>query len=66
MAHDEFVAHMAELKRLRQLRETMLRCAECHYGADRWATGWKAFLTVEEDGSQGVEVFCPACAKEFA
>jgi hypothetical protein len=44
----------------------MLVCAECRYGADRLATGWKAFLTAEEDGSEEVEVFCPDCAQEFS
>jgi hypothetical protein len=60
----EMQAKMAGCQRLRQVDETMVVCAECRYGSDQRAAGWKAFLTAEEDGSEGVEVFCPECAKE--
>jgi hypothetical protein len=55
---DELEARLQELQRKRQLRTTMLVCTECHYGSDRWADGWKAYL----DGD-GLVMFCPDCAE---
>ena len=39
-------------------RKSLAEQAECHYGSDRWADGWKAY----RDG-ETVAVFCPDCAE---
>ena len=46
----------------------MLRCAECLRKTEGrgFAQGWRAYPTLEPDGTEGVAVFCPDCAqREF-
>lgn len=41
-----------------------LTCAECGTTAEDDAPGWRAYLTGEDGEVDGVEVFCPECARE--
>jgi hypothetical protein len=41
-----------------------LVCAECCREFDEQARGWRAYLALEEDGTDSVETFCEACAVE--
>lgn len=46
-------------------RRTLL-CAECGSDAAKDAKGWRAVLTVGDEGAEdveGVAVFCPTCAE---
>ncbi len=50
---------------IRQGRD--LRCVECDRRASRGAPGWRAYRTLEHDGSAGTAVYCPSCARrEFS
>ena len=39
--------------------DTALHCVECGQGAREDARGWKAYLTIDDEGA----VFCPSCAR---
>lgn len=41
-----------------------LRCANCGVESDEKAHGWRALLTGDGIEVEGIEVFCPACARE--
>ena len=46
----------------------MLRCVECGRRTEGlgFGGGWRAYPTLEPDGSESVAVFCPECAqREF-
>ena len=44
----------------------VLECTECGQESEEHVMGWRAYLTVEDDGSEAVLVFCPECAeREF-
>jgi hypothetical protein len=40
-----------------------LVCVECGRRAPRGAPGWRACLTLEDDGSAQTAVYCPDCAR---
>ena len=41
-----------------------LVCAECGVESDATARGWRAYLALEEDGSESCEIFCRTSAEE--
>lgn len=46
----------------------MLRCVECGRRSEEsgFSEGWRAYPTLEEDGSESLALFCPECAeREF-
>jgi len=42
----------------------VLVCANCDVKSEGRARDWRAFLTGEEGEVDGMEVFCPECARE--
>ena len=42
----------------------VLVCANCGVKSEGTARDWRAYVTGEEGEVDGVEVFCPACARE--
>ena len=53
-----------EVHRMLEQQTTRLTCAECGRESDEEARGWRAYLTGEEGAVDGVEIFCPDCARE--